>query len=46
MLNSNELSQAEMPLPTLSLFNYVTQGISSDVELDYVMLDEVELNFD
>ena len=46
MVNNNELSQAEMPLATLILFDHVTQGISSDVELDCVMLDEVELNFD
>ena len=46
MLNSNELQQAQMPLATLTMFDYVTQGISSDIEYDYVMLDEVELNFD
>jgi len=46
MLNSNELGQAQMPLDTLTMFDYVTQGISSDIEFDYVMLDEIELNFD
>jgi len=46
MLNSNEIGQAEMDLSMLNFFNYVTQGISSDIKLDYVMLDEVELNFD
>ena len=46
MPNINELNQTEMAPITLSLFNYVTQGISSDIGYDYVMLDEVELNFD
>jgi len=46
MPNSNEVNQAQMDLNMLTLFNYVTQGISSDIKLDYVMLDEVELNFD
>ena len=46
MLNTNEIGQAEMDLSMLSLFDYVTQGISNDIELDYVMLDGVELNFD
>ena len=46
MLSSDELNQTEMPLPVLNEFNYATQGISSDIEFDCVMLDEVELNFD
>jgi len=46
MLNSDELNQTEMPLPLLNEFNYAMHGISGDVEFDYVMLDEVELNFD
>jgi len=46
MLNTNEVSQAQMPLDTLTMFDYVTQGTSDDIEFDYVMLDGVELNFD
>ena len=46
MLSINELSQVELPLPILTMFDYVTHGTSSDVEVDCVMLDEVELNFD
>ena len=46
MLNSNEIGQAEMSLDMLSLFDYVTQGTSDDIEFDYVMLSNVELNFD
>ena len=46
MPNINELNQTEMAPSTLSLFNYVTQGISSDVDLDFDMLGESELNFD
>ena len=46
MLNSDELNQTEMPLPMLNEFNYAIQGTSTDVELDYDMLGEVELNFD
>ena len=46
MLNSNEIQQAEMPLDMLSLFDYVTQGTSDDIEFDYVMLNNIELNFD
>lgn len=46
MLNSDELNQTELPLTVLNEFNYATQGISSDVEFDYAMVSEVELNFD
>ena len=46
MVNTNEVNQAEMDIITLSLFDYVTQGISGDVGFDYAMSDEVELNFD
>ena len=46
MPNSNELSQAQMHLATLTMFNYITQGTSDDIEVDYAMLDGVELNFD
>lgn len=46
MINSNELRRAEMPLATLTLFDYVTQGISTEVELDFDVLYEVELDFD
>ena len=46
MLSVNELSQSEMDVITLSLFNYVTQGTSSEVEFDYDMLSEIELNFE
>jgi len=46
MLNSDELNQAEMPLPLLNEFDYATQGISGDVKFDYAMVSEVELNFD
>ena len=40
------LNQANLAPATLSLFDYVTQGISSDIGFDYAMLDEIELNFD
>ena len=40
------LNQANMDIVTLSLFDYVTHGTSSDIGYDYAMLDEVELNFD
>lgn len=46
MLNSNEVNEAEMPLGTLTMFNYITHGQSSDVEYDYDMLSETELDFD
>ena len=46
MLSVNELNQAEMDIITLSLFDYVTHGISSDVGFDYAISDEIELNFD
>ena len=46
MVNSNELSQAELSLVGSCLFDYITQGISSEIELDFVMLDEIELDFD
>jgi len=46
MLNSDELNQTEMPLPLLNEFDYATQGISSDIEFDYAMVSEAELNFD
>jgi len=46
MLNSNEIGQAEMPLATLTVFNYITHGISSEVELDCAIDDEIELDFD
>jgi outer membrane protein W len=46
MLSVDELNQAEMDIITLSLFNYVTQGISGDIGFDYAMSDETELNFD
>ena len=46
MLSVNELNQAEMDQVTLSLFDYVTQGISSDISFDYAMSDEIELDFD
>ena len=46
MLNSDELNQTEMPLYMLNEFDYATQGISSEVELDYDMLSGVELDFD
>ena len=46
MLNSNEVSQCQMDLDMLSLFDYVTQGISNDIEYEYVMLGNIELNFD
>ena len=35
-----------MDLNMLSLFDYVTQGISSDVDLDCDIANNVELNFD
>ena len=46
MLNTNEIGQAQMDLNMLSLFDYVTQGISSDVDLDCDIANNVELNFD
>ena len=46
MLNSNEVSQAAMSSDMLTIFDYVTQGTSDDIELDYVMPNNVELNFD
>jgi len=46
MLNSNEIGQAQMDLNMLSLFDYVTQGISSDVDLDCDIPNNNELNFD
>jgi len=46
MLSSNEIYQAEMSLDMLILFDYVTQGISSDVKLDCDIPNNNELNFD
>ena len=46
MGSPNELSQSEMALNTLNMFDYVTHGTSSDVEYDYDMLSGTELNFE
>jgi len=46
MVGSNEITQAEMSKSVLDMFNYVTQGTVTELEFDYVMLDEVELNFE
>jgi len=46
MLNSNEVCQASMDIDTLTLFNYITQGASNDIDIDHILIDEIELNFD
>jgi hypothetical protein len=46
MINSNEVPQSEMDIDTLTLFNYITNGISSDIDLDYSVSSIIELNFD
>ena len=46
MLNTDEINQAKMPLSWLIKFDELINSSLSDIELDYVMLDGVELNFD
>ena len=46
MIDKDELNQTEMPLSMLNEFNYAMHGISGDVEFDYDIVGEVELNFD
>jgi len=40
------INRANIDRTNLSLFDYVTQGTSNDIEYDYTMPSNVELNFD
>lgn len=45
MINTNEVSQNEMDIDTLTLFDYVTYGITN-IQYDYTISSDIELNFD
>jgi len=40
------INRANIDRTNLNLFDYVTQGTSDDIEFDYAMPNNAELNFD
>ena len=46
MSSRNEIPQAELSLTDLVKYNYAIWGYSTDIEDDYDLTSEDELNFD